>query len=51
MAEAPMRVSPGHVDRLLETCSGDVITPGDDACDDARRAWNAVFDRRPTCSA
>jgi FAD/FMN-containing dehydrogenase len=48
MAEALMRVSPGHVDRLRETCAGDVITPGDDSYDDARRVWNAVFDRRPS---
>jgi FAD/FMN-containing dehydrogenase len=32
---------------LRETFGGDVITPGHEAYDDARRVWNAVFDRRP----
>ncbi len=36
-----------HLNRLRETFGGEVITPGDDAYDDARRVWNAVFDRRP----
>jgi FAD/FMN-containing dehydrogenase len=36
-----------HLDRLRGTFGGEVITPGDEAYDDARRIWNAVFDRRP----
>jgi FAD/FMN-containing dehydrogenase len=36
-----------HVNRLRETFGGEVIMPGDGAYDDARRVWNAVFDRRP----
>jgi len=47
MAEALGRLSRGHVNRLRGTFSGEVITPSDDAYDDARRVWNAMFDRRP----
>ena len=36
-----------HISRLRETFGGEVILPGDDAYDDARRVWNAKFDRRP----
>ena len=36
-----------HVDRLREQLDDEVITPGDDGYDDARRVWNAIFDRRP----
>ncbi len=35
------------IDRLRETFDDEVITPGDAGYDDARRVWNAVFDRRP----
>ena len=48
MAEALMRVSPAHVERLRESCAAEIITPADDAYDDARRVWNSVFDRRPS---
>ena len=47
MAVAPMGLTPAHIRRLRETCGGEVITPGDDGYDDARRVWNARFDRRP----
>jgi FAD/FMN-containing dehydrogenase len=36
-----------HVDRLREAFHDEVITPSDDGYDDARRVWNAIFDRRP----
>lgn len=36
-----------HIGRLRETFGGEVITPRDAAYDDARRVWNARFDRRP----
>ncbi len=33
--------------RLRETFGGDIVTPADASYDDARRLWNALFDRRP----
>jgi FAD/FMN-containing dehydrogenase len=36
-----------HVDRLRTALGGEVITPRDGTYDDARRVWNAIFDRRP----
>jgi len=47
MAESLAGLTAGHVNRLRETFGGDLITPDDDAYDNARRVWNAVFDRRP----
>ena len=47
MAEALMGLTPGHIDRLRGMCAGEVITPTQDAYHEARRVWNAVFDRRP----
>jgi FAD/FMN-containing dehydrogenase len=36
-----------HVEDLRATFGDEVITPGDDRYDDARRVWNAIYDRRP----
>jgi FAD/FMN-containing dehydrogenase len=36
-----------HVNRLRETFDDEVIAPGDAGYGDARRVWNAMFDRRP----
>jgi hypothetical protein len=36
-----------QIDQLRRAFSGDVITPDTTGYDDARRVWNAVFDRRP----
>ena len=36
-----------QIGRLRESFEGEVITPDDAAYDDARRVWNARFDRRP----
>lgn len=47
MAKALAGRKPGHINRLRASFGGAVITPGDDTYDDARRVWNAVFDRRP----
>jgi FAD/FMN-containing dehydrogenase len=47
MAEAGGARTPEHVNRLREGFAGEVIQPSDDTYDDARRVWNAVFDRRP----
>ena len=33
--------------QLADRISGEVLDPGDDGYDDARRVWNARFDRRP----
>lgn len=47
MADALAGLSREHVDRFREACGDEVITPSDAAYDDARRVWNAKFDRRP----
>jgi len=44
VAVAPTRA---QVDHLRTSFSGEIITPGQSGYDDARRVWNAVFDRRP----
>jgi FAD/FMN-containing dehydrogenase len=47
MAEALETLTSSQLNRLRGTFRGDVITPGHDDYDDARRVWNAVYDRRP----
>ncbi len=46
MAASPT-VTREQVHRLREEFGGEVILPSDGAYDDARRVWNALFDRRP----
>ena len=40
-------VTKAELRRLAETFAGEVIAPGATAYDEARRVWNALFDRRP----
>ena len=47
MVEASARPTREQVNRLAAAFGGDVILPDHAAYDDARRVWNAVFDRRP----
>src|SRR5262245_48318383 len=39
--------SSAHLDALGRTFRGDIIPPEHDGYDDARRVWNAMFDKRP----
>src|SRR5438093_2847752 len=36
-----------QIDQFARTFTGDVIAPDASGYDDARRVWNAMFDRRP----
>src|SRR5829696_2322489 len=36
-----------QIDRLRRSFSGDIIEPESAGYEDARRVWNAMFDRRP----
>jgi FAD/FMN-containing dehydrogenase len=40
-------VTPAQLDALRRSFAGDIVTPDASGYDDARRVWNAVFDRRP----
>ena len=46
-AARPAAVTRADLDGLRRSFSGDIIAPGAAGYDDARRVWNAVFDRRP----
>ncbi len=39
--------SPAQIDRLRRSFAGEIISPEAPDYDDARRVWNAMFDRRP----
>ena len=47
MTRLPAALTRHQLERLRSTFSGEVITPADQAYDEARRVWNAMFDRRP----
>jgi FAD/FMN-containing dehydrogenase len=47
MPEALAGLTRDHVNRLREACGDEVIIPGGAGYDEARRVWNAMFDRRP----
>src|SRR4249919_2930842 len=47
MTQAATALSRGQLDQLGRSFRGEVIAPDHAAYDDARRVWNAVFDRRP----
>ena len=49
MAFAPPAadVAASDIEELRSRTRGDVLMPGDDGYDDARRIWNAMIDRRP----
>jgi FAD/FMN-containing dehydrogenase len=47
MAHGSTGLTDDQLGRLRDTFAGDIVTPSDDAYDNARRLWNAVHDRRP----
>ena len=51
MADAIAGLERQQIRSLRESFEGEVITPDDAAYDDARRVWNARFDRRPAILA
>jgi FAD/FMN-containing dehydrogenase len=46
MVDTTAPVAPRHLDQLRREC-GDIVTPQDEAYDEARRLWNSIHDRRP----
>jgi FAD/FMN-containing dehydrogenase len=46
-ATDPATVTPAHVDGLRRSIAGEIVMPESAGYDDARRVWNAMFDRRP----
>lgn len=42
-----MPVSTRAIDQLRRSFAGEIVTPESAGYDDARRVWNAMFDRRP----
>src|SRR6266508_1824464 len=45
--QQPTAPTRAQLDRLSRSFSGEIISPDATGYDDARRVWNAVFDRRP----
>jgi FAD/FMN-containing dehydrogenase len=45
------KLVPAVLDRLAGTFGGELVQPGDDAYEDARRVWNGMIDRRPAVIA
>ena len=46
-APQPSPVTRAQLDELRRTFGGEIVTPDAAGYDDARRVWNAMFDRRP----
>ena len=47
MIPTPAGLPGDQLRRLRETFPGEIVTPTDEAYDEARRLWNSVFDRHP----
>ncbi len=47
MVQSSAGLTRDQAKRLRDTFAGDIVVPADDDYDDARRLWNAVYDRRP----
>jgi FAD/FMN-containing dehydrogenase len=48
---APPTIDAPRVDAFRAQLRGDLLAPGDPGYDDARRVWNAMFDKRPALIA